>query len=281
MTKQLFSYLNKPALWQRSEAKFWDDPHISAQMLEAHLNPTWDAASRNHEDIARSVEWLCTLLPAGCRLLDLGCGPGLYTAPLAARGYEVEGMDISSRSLDYARAHDSKSRYIQGNYLALDASQAYDAITLIYCDYAALTAPERKALLARIHRALVPGGQFILDVFTMASAEQAGEGGDRQSWTFCPEGGFWSKAPYLLLEGCYSYESGSVQCRKTVVLTEARSIEYILWDTFYTRERLLAELEPLGFQAKGVYNSTWGTPYREQGKTLCAVMEKKEEIQCN
>ena len=46
MVNKLFSLIQKPALWQRSYELFWDDEHISKGMLEAHLNPNWDAASR-------------------------------------------------------------------------------------------------------------------------------------------------------------------------------------------------------------------------------------------
>ncbi|MDR1203930.1 MAG: hypothetical protein LBL26_00400 [Peptococcaceae bacterium] len=46
MIDRLFRLLRKPALWQRSAEPFWNDGHISKGMLEAHLNPDWDAASR-------------------------------------------------------------------------------------------------------------------------------------------------------------------------------------------------------------------------------------------
>ena len=39
-------YTVKPALFEPVETKFWDDPHISKSMLEAHLDPNHDAASR-------------------------------------------------------------------------------------------------------------------------------------------------------------------------------------------------------------------------------------------
>ncbi len=60
--------------------EFWDDPHISAQMLRHHLDPMSPAASRTHAFIDRSVDWLCAVLGLGpsSRVLDLGCGPGLY-----------------------------------------------------------------------------------------------------------------------------------------------------------------------------------------------------------
>ena len=53
---KLFSLLQRPTLWQRSSKPFWNDEHISKSMLEAHLNPDWDAASRKHsyEEAVRS-----------------------------------------------------------------------------------------------------------------------------------------------------------------------------------------------------------------------------------
>ncbi|WP_339219790.1 hypothetical protein [Paenibacillus sp. FSL H8-0332] len=58
-------------LWQRSVEPFWNDGHISKQMLEAHLNPDWEAASRRHSDIDCSVKWLSRLIPLGAVFLTL------------------------------------------------------------------------------------------------------------------------------------------------------------------------------------------------------------------
>ena len=103
MVGRLFQSLQKPSLWQRSAEPFWDDEHISKGMLEAHLNPDWDAASRKHSFIDLSVKWISNIIPAGGKILDLGCGPGLYTKRLSDMGYDVTGMDYSRRSIAYAK----------------------------------------------------------------------------------------------------------------------------------------------------------------------------------
>ena len=44
-----------PPLFEPGETLFWDDPHISAQMLAAHLDPNTNAASRVPETINHIV----------------------------------------------------------------------------------------------------------------------------------------------------------------------------------------------------------------------------------
>ncbi len=43
----------KPKVFEPGEPLFWNDPHISGEMLKAHLDPNTDAASRRPEMIAR------------------------------------------------------------------------------------------------------------------------------------------------------------------------------------------------------------------------------------
>ncbi len=272
MVNQLFSHAKKPVLWQRSSELFWDDEHISKQMLEAHLNPEWEAASRRHSDIERSVKWLGSIIPEGSRILDIGCGPGLYTKRLSHMGYDVTGIDYSRRSIGYAREQDNLTKYIYQNYLELDDTDTFDAITLIYCDYGALTLSERQALLTRVYRALKPGGLFIFDAFTERTLKGKQ---DNTAWSLCEHGGFWNSKPYLCLEGDYYYENNSVTAGQTLVITEDELKEYIIWNTVFTKEALAEEVLPFGFRIKDILDDVCGNPYTGEADTLCAVLKKE------
>jgi 2-polyprenyl-3-methyl-5-hydroxy-6-metoxy-1,4-benzoquinol methylase len=63
-------------------------------------------------------------------MLDIGCGPGLYTMRLSELGYRVSGLDFSERSIEYAKSHDSKPKYVLMNYVEMDYLVLFDLITL-------------------------------------------------------------------------------------------------------------------------------------------------------
>src|SRR5215203_2856067 len=59
--------------------------------------------------VERQVDTLVRFagLAAGDHLLDVGCGMGRYTLPLAERGFFVEGIDLSRTLLDRLTAFDA------------------------------------------------------------------------------------------------------------------------------------------------------------------------------
>ena len=141
--------IKRPALYERTSAKLWNDPHISGEMLKAHLDPNTDAASRRLEMIGRIVAWVTSLpLPENARLLDIGCGPGLYTSRFAAHGLRVVGMDFNPRSIAYAREHDPHSEYALQDFLTMDYENAFDIVTLIWCVYGELIPANAKNCFA-------------------------------------------------------------------------------------------------------------------------------------
>jgi len=94
-----------PAAWTEGENIPWNEPGFSERMLREHLSQDHDAASRRTEKIERHIAWIYAALLAGQAgaVLDLGCGPGLYSQRLASRGCACTGIDYSPASVRYAR----------------------------------------------------------------------------------------------------------------------------------------------------------------------------------
>ena len=274
--REVCGYLKKPRLYAPSTGDFWDDEHISKGMLAAHLAPHGDGATRRHAFLDQSVTWISRIAPPSQHpsLLDLGCGPGLYAERFHKAGYSVTGVDISKRSLAYAaaqsRLHHSAIEYRHQNYLTMDDTARFDVITLIYCDYAVLPVENRLLLLQKVYQALRRNGKFIVDVFTPLMRKT-----ESRSWQCWEEGGFWCDQPHICLESVYQYDDeDATELRQCVVITGETIRCYNLWDHFFTKEKLLTEVQTAGFSGAELYGDVAGRVFADTGETICGVFTK-------
>jgi SAM-dependent methyltransferase len=85
-----------------------DPGHNRAQRTYFEGRPKPRMAPRDTPYVRRQVEQVIRRVPLrkGERVLDVGCGMGRYTIPLADLGFAVEGLDLSPVLLDSLRAHD-------------------------------------------------------------------------------------------------------------------------------------------------------------------------------
>ncbi len=101
-------------------------------------------------------------LPAGPRILDLGCGTGEITRRLATRHpcAALTGVDILEGNLAIARrdsaAFGDRIRYRLGDAFALDFGDA--SFDLVVCRHMSQAVPDFPQVLAEITRVLAPGG---------------------------------------------------------------------------------------------------------------------------
>jgi SAM-dependent methyltransferase len=270
----------KPEPFTPGEALFWNDPHISAQMLKAHLDPNNDLASRRPETIQRSVDWLIATLgiQAGDTVLDLGCGPGLYAACLAEKGLRITGVDYSRRSIDYATQYAGQNNldihYRYQDYLTLKDKNLYDAALLIYGDLCPLSPTQRRTLLANVRRALKPGGHFVLDVTTRAHRQKHG---NRHGW-YAAVQGFWKPGPHLTLEEGFDYPEQSIFLDQAIVIEANGKVSvYRNWFQDFSRGSITGELEQAGFAVKSVWNDLLGTPFTEDTDWIGLITQKKND----
>jgi SAM-dependent methyltransferase len=80
------------------------------------IGERYDEAFPHKEGQLAAGGWLAASLPAGARVLDLGCGTGLPTArQLTASGLRVTGVDLSPGMLARARTNVPEADFVQGD----------------------------------------------------------------------------------------------------------------------------------------------------------------------
>ena len=113
------------------------------------------------------ARWLARFtsgLPAGGRVLDLGCGAG---EPIArwfiAEGFRVTGIDFSEPMLALARARWPDGDWRLGDMRDFDLSDRFDGI-IAWNSFFHLTAEEQQVCIARMARHLSRKGVLMLTV---------------------------------------------------------------------------------------------------------------------
>lgn len=105
-------------LYETGSTNIWSNPHVREQLLQAHLNPDSDAANRKPKMIKATVDWVLKNQSDTGSIIDLGCGPGLYTQEFAARGWVAVGVDINESAINHA-IESGKSKGLSALYLHL------------------------------------------------------------------------------------------------------------------------------------------------------------------
>lgn len=108
---------------------------------------------------------------ASGRILDAGCGPGLWTRFLHDAGHDVFGIDASDQFIAHARAQHSQLTFVRGSFADLPVPQA--SLGGILAWYSLIHTPpeELPAVLAEFARVLAPGGSILIGFFDGAPRE--------------------------------------------------------------------------------------------------------------
>jgi SAM-dependent methyltransferase len=146
------------------------DPHWYESFFETE---DWLALAlaRDAERTAREVEFLAERLAPGSRVLDLACGTGRVAVPLAQRGYDVAGIDISERALGVAR-HDGPGLDLRrGDMRDLPwEAGSFGAVINMWSAFGYFpTKADDERVLAEVARVLAPGGVLVVDTVNQAA----------------------------------------------------------------------------------------------------------------
>ena len=134
--------------------------HEFAHRYDLHTPP-----GHYKHDHAFVIEQALRIAPAGCRLLDVGCGTGVFLEAAIAAGIDGHGIDSAPEMIDVASQRLGEDRVRVQRMQEISAVRAYHVVcalswTIHYCE----TAAELDDVIRRCRDALRPGGLLILQV---------------------------------------------------------------------------------------------------------------------
>ena len=154
----------------------YDFPHVYDQIL-----------CHRPEVVSQEIESICSLLKRegiqGGRILELACGTCAHSIELTKRGYETVGLDISPHMLRGATARCEREEVsvelIEADCINFSLESPSDAAIFMSETFPLITTYEDlEANFESVHRALRPGGLYIVDV----DAHRYGIGTDHHVW---------------------------------------------------------------------------------------------------
>lgn len=209
-------------------------------------------------------------------VLDLCCGTGIVTIPLAETGLEVVGVDLAPAMLERARTkaggRENPSFYLQ-DVLTFSSDKRFGLALMMGNAFQAFTDEGQIAvLLASINRHLEPGGMFVFDT-RLPEGYNLSPDTDFELWSeytgasgqfvryFVKQTHFDAERNILHFEMKRRYPDGSEVCSSTKL-------------KFTPLTTLLSVLRASGFKVVNAYKNWRLEPFRPGGANIVLELKK-------
>jgi len=223
----------------------WYRSYFDEAVLRLYRSRVDPAEART--ETAALLEWMG--LPLGGEVLDVGCGWGRHALLLAEAGLRVTGVDISPAALEAAASASTEAglsvRWEERDMRSLGFDEEFDAALSLFSSLGYfLSDQEDLTVLRGIHRALRPGGTFLLETM------------HRDSFVM----GFQRREQWPAVEG--DTEGGTVEVERRFDALEGVNSERLTWPDGRVKEHAMrirtatewvALLEAAGFEIEEVW----------------------------
>ena len=207
-------------------------------------------------------------------VLELGCGTGVLTRKLAAKGYDMIGVDYSEDMLEIAMDHRQEGEDIL--YLLQDMREfeLYGTVraAVSICDSMnyIVEYQDLVQVMKLVNNYLDPGGIFIFDLNTPYKYEEIlGEN------TFAenrPEGSF-------IWENYYDGETGINEYDLTLFVREKEGLYRKFEETHYQRayelEQVRRAVKEAGLEFVAAYDAGTHKPVRQDSQRIYVIAREK------
>ncbi len=214
-----------PEPWRDGDNIPWHEPEFSQRMLKEHMSQLHDRASRRFVTIDQHVAWIDSHVLKGepTKILDLGCGPGLYSSRLAQRSHSAVGIDYSPVSIDhavdYAKSETLRCQYVLDDIRRAGYGTGFGLVMLLSGELNVFRPADARTILRKAGDALTAGGTLLLEPHTGAAIRAIGA--EPLRW-YALERGLFLDRPHLHLQE-HSWDEESVAATVRYFIVDAES----------------------------------------------------------
>ncbi len=211
-------------------------------------------------------------LQPGAQVLDVGCGYGRHAMELAARGFHVVGLDLSTpllvRGGEEAMRRGLEINFVRGDMRELDFDAQFDAAYCLFSTFGYFDDETNKKTIANVARALKPGGRLLVEIlnrdYVIADL---------------PTRVWWEGDGCVVLEEVeLNYFSSRIQVQRSVVFDDGRQLEQEISVRAYSLHEVGKLMHAAGFrvlEVSGGYQ-TRGRFFGNQSRHIIVLAERKE-----
>lgn len=245
------------AEWFESEAIWRDTFHVS-------FNPAKLEAGRIE------IEQLLDLTEvSNGAALDLCCGPGRHSVPLAMRGFVVTGVDRTRFLLDEARNRAAEAgveiEFVREDMRRFERAEHFDLAFCLYHSFGYFEDRQQdRIVLGNVWRSLRPGGLFVLECAgkeTLAMRFQ------------CLTGFTTADGVEVFIRRRLRDDWGRTE-NETILIDgdRARAFPYAM--NLYSGHEIRGLMSEVGFSEVSLYGDLTGSDYDDKATSLIAVAKK-------
>lgn len=222
------------------------------------------------ETTADEVDFLedVLALPDGSRLLDVPCGNGRLSIPLAQLGYSVTGVDFCQEFISEARLAElsgpGKLEFVQSDMRRLNFREEFAGAYCMGNSFGYFDRSGTVEFLGAVAASLKSGAKFVLDSAMVAECFLV-NGGERE-WVQLAD-------LYMLIENHYNCVSSTVETTYTF-LRDGKEEKRQALHWIYTAGELCAMLEQAGFVVHDLFADTDAEPFVLGAERLLLVAQK-------
>jgi SAM-dependent methyltransferase len=251
------------SMQDKSDIPWHEDPQFWVGLREGIFDQQlWENADTEVTQLLTMVG-----LPAAAAVLDIPCGPGRHLVPLARRGLQLCGVDLSHAYLaeagQRAAAAGVSVELVQGDMRRFVRPASFDLAICMYTSFGYFSEPQDDVtMLQNLYRSLRPAGHLVLELVTKETAVATGP--------HAYEVGSGRR----IVEHAQLLEGGTIIQRRWQLQGPELDRSWIAWHRLYSVDELCSLLRQAGFARTTVYGALDGRPFSPSGEGATVVAER-------